>query len=83
MASNDPGQPAMGEELAARARSAIDELAASGDPESFSQLLALSQHVGEALGVAARHLAATNSWSGVGDYAGMSKQAAWARWSQH
>ena len=69
-------------EHAAQARRAIDELATSPDPAAFSELLALSAHVGQALGVSARHLAANGSWASVADLAGTSRQAAWQRWSQ-
>lgn len=68
-------------ELAGTARRAIDSLAASGDPDAFRELLALSAHVGEALGIAARGLAAAGSWASVAGVAGTSRQAAWQRWS--
>lgn len=68
------------EELAGRARRAIRELAESGDPASFQQLLLLSEEVGVGLGLAARAIAETGSWSQVATYAGTTKQAAWARW---
>ncbi len=67
-------------EAGGRARAAIDELAASPDPAAFQELLALSGHLGTALGASARTLAEHGSWSQVAGYAGTSKQAAWARW---
>ena len=69
------------DELAGRARAAISALAESDDPAAFTHLLELSQHVGVSLGLSARQLAETQSWAGVADYAGTTRQAAWARWS--
>jgi hypothetical protein len=68
------------EELAQTARTAIRALAEGGDPASFQELLALSEEVGVGLGVAARAIAESGSWSQVATYAGTTKQAAWARW---
>lgn len=68
-------------ELATMARAAIDELAASADPAAFRELLALSAHLGEALGTAARQLAGVQSWASVAGVAGTSRQAAWQRWN--
>jgi hypothetical protein len=70
------------EELARQAREAVTALAELDDPSAFHELLGLSQHVGESLGVSARNLAASRSWSGVADYAGVTRQAAWSRWSR-
>lgn len=67
-------------EVGAQARALVDELAASGDPTAFAELLALSEHVGVSLGSAARTMAEQGSWSQVATYAGTSKQAAWSRW---
>ena len=69
------------DELAEIARDAISALAASHDSAAFTHLLELSQHLGESLGESARNLAAEHSWAGVADYAGTSRQAAWARWN--
>jgi len=68
------------EELARTARTAIRALAEGGDPASFQELLSLSEEVGVGIGVAARAIAETGSWSQVATYAGTTKQAAWARW---
>lgn len=67
-------------QLGAQARALVDELAASGDPAAFTELLALSEHLGVALGTSARTIAANGSWTQVAGYAGTSKQAAWSRW---
>jgi hypothetical protein len=72
--------PGRVDELALQARDAVTALAALDDPAAFHALLALSQYVGESLGTSARTLAATRSWSGVADYAGVTRQAAWSRW---
>gem|GEM_PF-374694 len=69
------------DELADRAWDAISALAESDDPAAFTHLLDLSQHVGESLGMSARQLASAQSWAGVADHAGTTRQAAWARWS--
>ena len=61
-------------------RALLDELATSTDPEAFATLLDLSQYVGECLGISARTLATTQSWTRVADRAGTTKQAAWERW---
>lgn len=68
------------DELRAAAESAIEALAASPDPGAFQALLALSERVGIALGESARSIAASSSWTAVGDLSGTSKQAAWSRW---
>ncbi len=67
-------------EVAAEIRERVDELATSGDPQAFHELLAVSSHVGQAIGVAARTLAEDRSWSAVAGLAGTTKQAAWSRW---
>lgn len=67
-------------DIAAEARALLDTLAASTDPDAFDTLLGLSQYVGQCLGISARTLAVTQSWSKVGDRAGTTKQAAWERW---
>lgn len=66
--------------VAAEARALIDELAVHDDPAAFQELISLSDHVGRALGLSARRLAESGSWSQVATYAGTSKQAAWSRW---
>lgn len=68
------------EEVAESVRAMVRELADSGDPQSFPALLAISEEVGVALGVAARRMAQAGSWSQVAAHAGTSKQAAWSRW---
>ncbi len=68
--------------LRARAREAIDALAACPDPAAFHALLVLSEEVGLALATSARTLAAGSSWSQVAAVSGTTKQAAWARWHQ-
>ncbi|WP_457142864.1 hypothetical protein [Mycobacterium sp. URHB0021] len=70
-------QPA---DVATETRALLDELATSTDPEAFAILLSLSQYVGECLGISARTLATTQSWSRVADRAGTTRQAAWERW---
>ncbi len=82
--TGDPTPPASPEveELAGRARDAVDALAELDDPAAFHAILELSRHVGERLGTSARTLAASRSWSGVADYAGVTRQAAWSRWSR-
>ncbi|UJH70103.1 hypothetical protein [Ornithinimicrobium sp. INDO-MA30-4] len=80
---NGPGQAdAQGEaqEWAAQARAAIDALAAWPDPAGFQHLLALSEHLGLAIGESARTVAQQGSWGQVAGYASTSKQAAWSRW---
>lgn len=64
------------------ARAAIDRLSGCDDRQAFDALLALSAHLGVALGQSARLLAERGSWSKVADAAGMSRQAAWARWHE-
>ena len=61
-------------------RALIDQLAGSADPAAFAELLGVQEHLGIALGVAARALAESSSWAGVANEAGTSRQAAWARW---
>ena len=68
------------QELGELARAAISALGRRGDQPAFLELLTMSGHVGECLGEAARHLAATGSWTAVADLSGTSKQAAWSRW---
>jgi predicted choloylglycine hydrolase len=68
-------------ELGGIARRAIDALATRPDQAAFVELLRLSESVGLALGNSARILAEHGSWSLVGDAAGVSRQAAWHRWS--
>lgn len=68
------------EHLSARAREAVQGLAAMDSPEAFTALLGLSEAVGLALAESARTLASGSSWSQVGAIAGTSKQAAWSRW---
>ncbi len=67
-------------DIAAEVCTLLDALANSTDPAAFQTLLGLSQHVGECLGISARTLAGTQSWSGVAGLAGTTKQAAWERW---
>lgn len=67
-------------EVAAEIRRLTDELATSGDPRAFEELLALSVHIGLAIGTAARTMAEDQSWSAVAGMAGTTKQAAWSRW---
>ena len=64
----------------AAAEDAIRALASTPSVEAFSALLDLSAIIGAALGDSARLLAATSSWSTVGDASGTTKQAAWSRW---
>jgi hypothetical protein len=68
------------DELGALVHAAVSELAGRGTPASFRLLIDASAHVGASLGESARLLAATSSWSQVGDLSGTTKQAAWARW---
>lgn len=74
MSERDPAQ------IGAQVRALVDELAASGEPAAFAELLALSEHVGVSLGTSARAVAQAGSWTQVATYAGTSKQAAWSRW---
>jgi Acyl-coenzyme A:6-aminopenicillanic acid acyl-transferase len=71
------------DQLAEAARVALRGLAGSDDPEAFAHLLRLSAELGECLGVSARQVAGSRSWSGVADLAGTTRQAAWARWGRH
>ena len=64
----------------ARIRQLLDELAVSPDPAAFTALLELQADLGLALAQSGRTLAEASSWSRVADLAGMSRQAAWARW---
>ena len=57
-----------------------DELSTRGTRPAFADLLQVVAYVGERVGVAARTLAASNSWSQVAEVSGTSKQAAWERW---
>lgn len=66
--------------IATEARALIDQLSARAEPAAFRELITLSDHLGRALGISARLLAETGSWSQVATYAGTSKQAAWSRW---
>jgi len=67
-------------ELAALIRRITDELSTRGTRESFSELLRMVAYVGERVGDSARQMAASNSWSQVGEISGTSRQAAWERW---
>ena len=67
-------------EMAALIYRITDELSTRGTHESFAELLRVVAYVGERVGVAARTLAASNSWSQVAEVSGTSKQAAWERW---
>lgn len=69
-------------DVANLAADAVLSLAGRADPEAFAQLLRLSQLVGESLGTSARELARHQSWSGVADMAGTTRQAAWSRWRE-
>ena len=64
-------------DIAAEARALMDALAHSTDPAAFQSLLGLSHYVGECLGISARTLAESGSWSSVAGLAGTTKQAAW------
>lgn len=66
--------------VAADVRALLDELATDPDPAAFQELIALSDHLGRALGASARLLAEAGSWTQVATVAGTSKQAAWSRW---
>ncbi len=68
-------------DLERTAASAIEAMAVRADPAAFQALLRLSALVGESLGVNARALAVSGSWSKVAEVAGTSRQAAWSRWS--
>jgi hypothetical protein len=70
------------DELAELAEAAVRSLAEREDPAAFAHLLRLARIVGECLGSAARTLAGERSWTGVGEIAGMTKQAAWERWRE-
>ncbi len=69
-------------EVATRIRELVGELAECGDPEAFSELLALSSYLGQAIGTAARTMAERQSWSAVAGLVGTTKQAAWSRWRE-
>jgi predicted choloylglycine hydrolase len=77
-----PDEHGTTDELAEAARAALRGLAGSDDPAAFAHLLRLSAEVGECLGLAARQVAGSRSWSGVADLAGTTRQAAWARWGR-
>ena len=68
-------------DLGVLARDAMSILAERGDDEAFSQLLTMSAHAGQCLGEAARRLAVNASWTQVANLTGVTKQAAWSRWS--
>ena len=70
------------DELAERAETAVRSLARIDDPAAFAHLLRLTRIVGECVGTAARTLAGEQSWSGVAEIAGTTKQAAWERWRE-
>ena len=70
------------EELAEIASAALRALAQRADPDAFAHLLHLTEVVGECMATSARTLAEERSWSGVGDIAGTTRQAAWARWRE-
>ena len=59
---------------------ALRELASRPDRQAFEALLRVSDEVGQCLGLSARTLAESGSWSQVADVAGTTKQAAWSRW---
>lgn len=61
---------------------ALRELATRSDRRAFEELLRVSEEVGQCLGLSARTLAESGSWSQVADVAGTTKQAAWSRWRQ-
>jgi hypothetical protein len=61
---------------------ALRELASRPDPRAFEALLQVSEETGHCLGLSARTLAESGSWSQVADVAGTTKQAAWSRWRQ-
>jgi len=61
---------------------ALRELASRPDRQAFEALLRVSDEVGQCLGLSARTLAESGSWSQVADVAGTTKQAAWSRWRQ-
>jgi hypothetical protein len=72
--SRDPG------DIEAEVRELLAALTENSDPAAFNSLLALSQYVGECLGLSARTLAENQSWGDVAGVAGTTKQAAWSRW---
>jgi predicted choloylglycine hydrolase len=78
-----PSEHRTPDDLAEAARAALRGLARSDDPAAFAHLLRLSAELGECLGVSARQVAGSRSWSGVADLAGTTRQAAWARWGRH
>jgi mevalonate kinase len=61
---------------------ALRELARRSDRKAFEELLRVSDELGQCLGLSARTLASSGSWSQVADVAGTTKQAAWSRWRQ-
>ena len=62
--------------------SSLRELASRPDRGAFEELLRASDELGRCLGLSARTLAESGSWSQVADVAGTTKQAAWSRWRQ-
>jgi hypothetical protein len=80
----DPAVPRLTDmsegEAAALVRRLLDELSGRGTHQAFAELLGLVAYAGESVGNAARTLAASSSWSEVGQVSGTSKQAAWERW---
>ena len=50
-------------DIAAEARTLLDALAYSTDPAAFQTLLELSHYIGECVGISARTLAESQSWS--------------------
>ena len=67
-------------DIEAEVRVLLAALTVNSDPAAFNSLLALSQYVGECLGLSARTLAENQSWGDVAGVAGTTKQAAWSRW---
>ncbi|MCZ3389430.1 MAG: hypothetical protein LH645_10020 [Actinomycetia bacterium] len=61
---------------------ALRDLASRPDRRAFEELLRASDEVGRCLGLSARTLAGSGSWTQVADVAGTTKQAAWSRWRQ-
>lgn len=61
---------------------ALRDLASRPDRRAFEELLRASDEVGQCLGLSARILAESGSWTQVADVAGTTKQAAWSRWRQ-
>jgi mevalonate kinase len=59
---------------------ALRDLASRPDRRAFEELLRVNDEVGQCLGLSARTLAESGSWTQVADVAGTTKQAAWSRW---